>query len=206
MSIALNIVQCNFVKTKTERVKYHSEVKKVIRCDNRKAIKLMSQDSRYKVTSNIACSKLYKKEVFKKLRFPVGKLHEDIFTIYLAFYNSKKIVMLDIHLYYYRKWSGSITHGKYNVKRYYIIEGFERQLDFFKSKNDYELYSLVLDEYIKQIIYHYKQTELYIKDNKKLKKYLKNKIIKIYFEYIKNKNIDNNSKVKLSIFLVSSKY
>lgn len=201
-----NIVQCNFIKTKTERVKYYTEVKKVIKCNSRKAIRLMNKESKYKVPSNIACSKLYRKEVFNKLRFPIGKLHEDIFTIYLAFYKSKNIIMLDIPLYYYRVRSSSITHKKYNVQRYDILEGFEQQLNFFKSRNDYELFSLVLEEYINQLIYHYKQTELYIKDNKKYKMYLKNKVRKVYFEYIKNKQISKQAKIKLSIFLISNKY
>ena len=39
---------------------------------------------------NIAWAKLYKKECFDNIEFPVGKLHEDDFTTYKTFINSSK--------------------------------------------------------------------------------------------------------------------
>jgi len=48
-----------------------------------------------------ACNKLYNKCLFKTLRFPIGKLHEDEFTTYLALYKAGKIGVTPAKLYAY---------------------------------------------------------------------------------------------------------
>jgi len=40
----------------------------------------------------VSWNKLYKKELFNNIRFPVGKLHEDEFTTYKIIFQAKKIV------------------------------------------------------------------------------------------------------------------
>ena len=58
-------------------------------------------DKNLHVVSVIACGKLYKKECFESIRFPVGKLHEDEFTTYKIFYKCTKVVFMDKGYYYY---------------------------------------------------------------------------------------------------------
>lgn len=48
-----------------------------------------------------AWGKLYKKELWKDIRFPIGKLFEDIPTIYKTFFLSKRIVVIPTVLYFY---------------------------------------------------------------------------------------------------------
>ena len=69
----------------------------------------------------VVWNKLYKKELFKDIRFPLGKIHEDEFTTYKILYNSKKIVMTSKPLYYYLQRSNSIMGEKFNVKRLDVI-------------------------------------------------------------------------------------
>lgn len=57
----------------------------------------------------IACSKLYKREIWSDLRFPEGKLHEDEFVVHKVLDNARWVAMVDSKLYYYRKRLGSIT-------------------------------------------------------------------------------------------------
>jgi len=60
----------------------------------------------------VACSKLYKTELFKDLRFPVGKVHEDMFMAHRVLYKSHIVVFTTQQLYFYRKRKGSITNSK----------------------------------------------------------------------------------------------
>lgn len=84
----------------------------------------------------ISCSKLYKKELFDNLRFPVGKYHEDEFTTYLLFYKSTSVAYTSQVLYYYYSRETSITASQHP---YDALEAFEQRYLFFKEKGKNEL-------------------------------------------------------------------
>lgn len=65
----------------------------------------------------VAWSKLYKKEIFNILRFPIGKQHEDEFIIHSVVAQCKKISCVEDELYYYRQREGSIMTEEFNAKR-----------------------------------------------------------------------------------------
>jgi len=84
----------------------------------------------------ISCSKLYKKELFNNLRFPVGKYHEDEYTTYLLFYKSTSIAYTSQVLYYYYSRESSIMTSQHP---YDALEAFEQRYLFFKKKKEKEL-------------------------------------------------------------------
>ena len=55
-------------------------------------------------------NKLYRRELFEDLRFPVGRLYEDVFLTYRLIANARKIVWLPNMLYHWRMRAKSITH------------------------------------------------------------------------------------------------
>lgn len=57
----------------------------------------------------IACCKLYRSELFRELRYPKGKYHEDEYMIHRLLYEAKTVVCVDAELYYYVQRTGSIT-------------------------------------------------------------------------------------------------
>src|SRR5690606_28388203 len=62
----------------------------------------------YYPASVIACNKLYRKKLWEKLRFPIGKIHEDEFVIHKVLDQCKDVVFIDIGMYYYRQRELSI--------------------------------------------------------------------------------------------------
>ncbi len=62
------------------------------------------------------CNKIFKKCIFKNIRFPVGKYFEDLGTTYKLLYNSNKVVVSNSELYFYYQRESSIIHKK-NEKR-----------------------------------------------------------------------------------------
>lgn len=71
--------------------------------------------------------KIYKHSLFNRIRFPVGKVHEDEFTTYLIFNNATKIAYTSKTLYYYFQRSDS-TMG--TPHPYELLEAEEAQFDF----------------------------------------------------------------------------
>lgn len=83
--------------------------------------------------SNSASGKLYKMNLFKNVKYPVGKLYEDLGTTYKIFAKAKKIVLVDKIVYYYYQNSNSIMHAKYTTKRLQGITFAEEELKFMKK-------------------------------------------------------------------------
>lgn len=81
--------------------------------------------------TNHAWNKLYKKELFNNVQYPVGQLMEDISTTYKLFSNSNKIVYSDKKLYHYIQRGTSIL-GNVNPKRikdqYFAIQDRNKKL------------------------------------------------------------------------------
>ncbi len=93
------------------------------------------------------CDKLYKKELWENLEFPVGRIFEDTVTIPKAFRNAKKIVFYDCPLYYYRKREGSTTTKRSKQQKLEYLKA-ELQMDAFLRNhhaqiNDYLDYNIV---------------------------------------------------------------
>ena len=68
--------------------------------------------------TNSPCLKLMKREIFRRIMFPKGKLYEDLAVVYRWFGESKKIVYSpDIKYYYYQR-HGSSMHSEFNIKKW----------------------------------------------------------------------------------------
>ncbi|MEC4115183.1 glycosyltransferase [Myroides pelagicus] len=79
-------------------------------------------------------AKLYKREIWNTLRYPVGRSHEDLAITPLYINNASKIKFIDIPLYYYRQnVVGSATYSTdiKKMKDYYLA--CQEQEIFFRS-------------------------------------------------------------------------
>ena len=94
--------------------------------------KLCSSTYFYYVT---VVNKLYKRAVFNNLRFPVGKLHEDEFTVHYIFNACEKIVSVKKELYFYVQRENSIMHSRVSIKRLDGAWAFLDRSRFFKERH-----------------------------------------------------------------------
>ena len=64
------------------------------------------------VTIVVAWNKLYKRNLFKNIRYPEGKIHEDDYVIHRVLGNTSKIAIIPKRLYHYRIRTGSIISNE----------------------------------------------------------------------------------------------
>lgn len=86
----------------------------------------------------VAWNKLYRKELFEDIRYPLGIIHEDEATTYRIYDKVKKAAYVDRSLYGYFVTPVSITRG-FNPKRMDWVTAVAERLDFFEQKGYTEL-------------------------------------------------------------------
>lgn len=102
----------------------------------------------------LAWGKLYKKDIFKNIEFPVGRIHEDEFTIHKLLNNCRKFVYINIPLYHYLYRNTSITGGKFNIKRLDQLVAKKERLEFVLEKRS-DFAEKAKYQYLKSLILYY---------------------------------------------------
>lgn len=88
----------------------------------------------------MSCNKIYKKSFFDKVKYPEGKVHEDVAIFHYLVEQTEKISIIQTPLYYYRKRLNSITNTKKDIKRSVDIFDIEvERYRFFLKKGETEL-------------------------------------------------------------------
>ena len=78
-----------------------------------------------------ACSRIFKAEIFKDLRFPVGVLYEDLAIIYPVLSKVEKVALIQPAMYYYMHRAGSIITTMTPQRTHVLdhLEALEAQLE-----------------------------------------------------------------------------
>lgn len=143
--------------------------------------------------------KLYKKQVFDGMRFPIGYHYEDLALIYKLFLKSEKIVYTPIEKYVYRVREGSIVHRQLSENDLKAILNYSEEIVEFLGKEAPQIvnsgkYSLLM---------HSVKILSNIKFNKYNKKYI-NRIMNYFKQYRRNVIKDKKANYKYKIFFVMS--
>ena len=104
------IVTCNLVSFHNEKPKF-DDFYKIEVFNQDEALKELLID---KKIMNYMCTKLFKKELFKDVKFPIGKKFEDVAITFQLFLAAKNVAYLDMTLYGYYSRENSITTN-YNI-------------------------------------------------------------------------------------------
>lgn len=94
----------------------------------------------------VAWNKLYKRELFETIRYPLGRIHEDEATTYRIYHQVKQAVYIDSSLYGYFVTPFSITRG-FNPKRLDWVRAGADRIDFLEQNGYPELVALALQAF-----------------------------------------------------------
>lgn len=147
-----------------------------------------------------AWAKLYKRNLFNDIQFPIGKLSEDYYIMYKLFDKCQKISYLNKPLYIYNQRQGSISKNK-RINYDYKFAA-EEQMNYIEDKYpDLKEYVRTAYALSNMTIFNWyvtnRRTVPSLKEYKELKSNVKNNLQYI----ISNKKISNNRKIQAKIFL-----
>ncbi len=131
--------------------------------------------------SIVVWNKLYKRQLFNDIRFPIGKKYEDDLTTYKIFNKINKLASTEKVLYNYVQRKNSLMHKEFSMDRLEALEVFDNYEHFFKEYNNRYLYVKCLVRYLR-ILYTILE-ELYnsqYKEKEKVKNIIEKKFKEIY--------------------------
>lgn len=99
--------------------------------DNKEAFKLSFRSTGITLSS---VNKLYRLELFKDKRFPVGRTYEDAFLVPELIINSSKVCYNPLPKYYYVHRGNSITSNKFKISDFSDrIDAYKNHLEFVEK-------------------------------------------------------------------------
>ena len=110
---------------------FTDEAETVEQLDSEQALKELFMQ---KKTYTTACSKLYRKHLFSKRRYPVGLFFEDLATTYLLFNSATKVVISNKLVYWQYVRAGSITNTRYTEHHWILITINDDIVRFIEAK------------------------------------------------------------------------
>ena len=87
----------------------------------------------------IACAKLYSRHLFKRIRYPLSKLHEDEYTTYKLLFLASNVAEINEPYYAYRINPSSIMNSVFSSKRFDVLEALKYRKIFFENRGEVDL-------------------------------------------------------------------
>ena len=103
------------------------------------------------VNATVAWGKLYARECFADIRYPVGKIHEDEYVTYRILFAHEQVAVIDTPMYAYFTNPKGITKSRWTPKRLDGITALEEQICFFNEKNLDKARDHEIDRYMRML-------------------------------------------------------
>lgn len=129
----------------------------------------------------VAWNKLYKREIFDKVKYPKGRIHEDEFVIHHIMDAVDQTICLEDRFYYYVQRNQSIMHADYSIKRMDVADAFLDRTDFFLNKHKITNAKKMFVRVRAKLIEGY----IALNENSKMSKEDKERMMQLHKEYCK---------------------
>lgn len=93
-------------------------------------------------------AKIYKKELFNNLKFPVGRFYEDGAIMFIPLHRAKSIVVTNQQMYFYYQRSGSTSRKPFDATKLDRLTAFEDQMSYYKEHGLTKLHYYAMNTYL----------------------------------------------------------
>lgn len=122
-----DIVECDYAKVCREEEEQPYRVAQVLVASGTEAVRSLLQWGPFDIS---VWNKLYQRKTINGLLFPEGKIHEDDFWTYKAYFNAAKIVHVKFPFYSYRQRLDSILGQAMSLKNLAVVEAYRERAEF----------------------------------------------------------------------------
>lgn len=195
-----DLVACDFCVGTSCQWGETSEIKYDIRRDEDVLERMNDND----VVVTVAWNKLYHAKFFKEynLRYPEGKIHEDMFLTPQILHCTNKMVITNQKLYFYRQRKNSIMNSSFSIKQLDSLEAIEFRIALFTKWDKKELQIKEYESYIRKAKELYRKMKNGEEEYEQEKKKIKMKMLNILKEKKVFYLLNWKYKIKLITFLI----
>lgn len=205
-----NLIKCDADISCCDYLRTSADSEKAVY--SKKCIALKNDDSiKFYLEKDIVsdCGKLYKKELFNSIKFPVGKINEDISTIFKVFMNVKRVTWNDSKLYFYYRNLESITTSCFKLKNLDLLDA-RRECLILSKKYDPVIQKLAqfrLDKSYFQLLgmiaYYGVSPDIDVQQFSKIKNDLVAKFKDTFMDMLFSKYIPISRKIAMVLFRIN---
>lgn len=98
---------------------------------------------------------LYHRKLFGDIRYPVGKLWEDVSTTHKLIFQSELIAEIEADLYFYFYRDNSIAHNTWRIQHLDVIDAYHSNILYFKTYPSQKLLKCIVLGYLTAIFTQY---------------------------------------------------
>lgn len=149
----------------------------------------------------VVWNKMYKRELWEQIRYPVGYIYEDEMVAHHIFANCKKVASISEELYFYRQISGSIMHRGFNESSLDKYSAYADRLIFLKKRISEDQVEIIAYQYWCNYLEDYFYFRKINKKSAYLKR-MKKSLILVFPILIKYKFFTFKDAIGICIFLV----
>lgn len=123
--------------------------------DTKTALERIYKNSESALQYVVPWAKLYKRELFDSIRYPEGKIFEDIYVTHQILFRCSKIAIIPQKLTYYYQHPDSIMNKKYHVGKLDYLDACKNRISFFLEHGLNDLSEIAYAEYLHSLIWEY---------------------------------------------------
>ena len=192
-----DIVECGARWVYPEAIKYVASTEKII-CNNIESLTYFLES---KCFTAVAWNKIYRRNLFDNITYPVGCIHEDIATTYKLLYKSKILVSIPDCKYNYLQRQGSISGYSFGKKHLDALVFWKNIYDFICEIGDENLTQLAYKKLITFDLAWYIRAVRSANIEKQLLTEIENEI-KNNYSLIKNYDVDFRIKFAIKLIII----
>lgn len=144
-----------------------------------------------------ACNRLYRSEIFRSLRFPEGRLYEDVFIYHRILAQTKRMVLTGKTDYYYLIRSDSIMHSEYDIRFTDIVFAVKERYEWLDSIGQKELANEARMFVYSRVAAAYANLDAAIPENRKKLHEIRDIYISCYRVLMNDRSIGIKQRIRL---------
>ena len=167
MKYDVNIAACNYLQGTEREYQFKSQDNNTPQLlSTEQAFDYLYKDGHHTFIVNASWGKLIKKNLYEGLRYPEGRIFEDIHVTYQLIGKCDSIIYTDEVLYYYFKHSKSIMHSPFDKHKQDYLDALEARITYFREKKYYDLYEKARISFLHSLMWEFSRSKDILKDKK----------------------------------------
>lgn len=171
---------CSYLKGNEDAYNFTEDCENEVEVMNAEvALRRIYESSESALQYVVPWAKLYKRKLFDGIRYPVGKIFEDIYVTHQVLHRCKRIAVIQSKLTYYYQHPDSIMNKKYHVGKLDYLDACKNRICFFQEQGYTQLSQIAYDEYLHSLIWEYSRARDLLAD-KSVMRNIKNRFREVY--------------------------